>query len=182
MRAFDLTPVRRSTIGFDRLFDLIDDSFRLQGEDYYPPYNIARVGEDHYRISLALAGFKPEEITVTAEQNMLTVEGRKAEKGDHQYLYQGISARSFRRQFNLADYVEVKGASFVNGLLQVTLVRKLPEGMKPRRIAITAGAGNDRINVRDGQRDVVNCGRGFDRVKADRKDRIARNCESVKRG
>jgi molecular chaperone IbpA len=78
---------------------------------------------------------------------MLTVEGHKAEKGDHQYLYQGISARSFRRQFNLADYVEVKGASFVNGLLQVTLVRKLPEGMKPRRIAITAGAGNDNQQV-----------------------------------
>jgi len=92
MRAFDLTPVRRSTIGFDRLFDLIDDSFRLQGEDNYRPYNIARVGEDHYRISLALAGFKPEEITVTAEQNMLTVEGRKAENGDHDYLFQGISA------------------------------------------------------------------------------------------
>jgi molecular chaperone IbpA len=111
MRDFDLTPMWRSTIGFDRLFDLIDDSFRLQGQDNYPPYNIARVGEDHYRISLALAGFKPEEITVTAEQNMLTVEGRKAENGDHEYLFQGISGRPFRRQFNLADYVEVTGAS-----------------------------------------------------------------------
>jgi molecular chaperone IbpA len=111
------------------------------------PYNIERTGEDEYRISLALAGFMPEEITLTAEQNMLTVEGHKAEKGDHQYLYQGISARSFRRQFNLADYVEVKGASFENGLLQVTLVRELPEGMKPRRIAITAGAGNDNQQV-----------------------------------
>src|SRR5437667_274066 len=117
MRDFDLTPVRRSTIGFDRLFDLIDDSFRLQGEDNYPPYNIARVGEDHYRISLALAGFKPEEITVTAAQNMLTVEGRKAENGDHEYLFQGISGRPFRRKFNLADYVEVTCASFENGLL-----------------------------------------------------------------
>jgi len=134
-------------VGFDRLFNLIDDSLRLTGEDNYPPYNIERTGEDEYRISLALAGFMPEEITLTAEQNMLTVEGHKAEKGDHQYLYQGISARSFRRQFNLADYVEVKGASFVNGLLQVTLVRELPEGMKPRRIAITAGAGNDNQQV-----------------------------------
>jgi molecular chaperone IbpA len=111
----------------------------LAGEDNYPPYNIARTGEDNYRISLALAGFKPEEITVTAEQNMLTVEGRKAEKGDPEYLYQGISGRPFRRQFNLADYVEVKGASFEDGLLQVDLVRKLPEAMKPRRIAIKSG-------------------------------------------
>jgi Molecular chaperone (small heat shock protein) len=147
MRNLDLAPLWRSTVGFDRLFNLIDDSLRLTGEDNYPPYNIERTGEDEYRISLALAGFMPEEITLTAEQNMLTVEGHKAEKGDHQYLYQGISARSFRRQFNLADYVEVKGASFVNGLLQVTLVRELPEGMKPRRIAITAGAGNDNQQV-----------------------------------
>ena len=147
MRNLDLAPLWRSTVGFDRLFNLIDDLLRLTGEDNYPPYNIERTGEDEYRISLALAGFMPEEITLTAEQNMLTVEGHKAEKGDHQYLYQGISARSFRRQFNLADYVEVKGASFENGLLQVTLVRELPEGMKPRRIAITAGAGNDNQQV-----------------------------------
>jgi len=147
MRNFDLTPLWRSTVGFDRLFDLIDDSLRLAGEDNYPPYNIERTGEDEYRISLALAGFMPEEITVTAEQNMLTVEGRKAEKADHEYLYQGISARQFRRQFNLADHVEVKGASFENGLLQINLVRELPEAMKPRRIAIAAGAGNDNQQV-----------------------------------
>jgi molecular chaperone IbpA len=147
MRTFDLTPLWRSTVGFDRLFDLIDDSLRLAGEDNYPPYNIERTGEDEYRISLALAGFMPEEITVTAEQNMLTVEGRKAEKADHEYLYQGISARQFRRQFNLADHVEVKGASFENGLLQINLVRELPEAMKPRRIAIAAGAGNDNQQV-----------------------------------
>jgi molecular chaperone IbpA len=151
MRDFDLTPMWRSTIGFDRLFDLIDDSFRLQGQDNYPPYNIARVGEDHYRISLALAGFKPEEITVTAEQNMLTVEGRKVENGDHEYLFQGISARPFRHQFNLADYVEVTGASLENGLLQIELIRSLPEAMKPRRIAIDAGAGNDHQQIEHSQ-------------------------------
>lgn len=139
MRDFDLTPIWRSTVGFDRLVDLIDDSLRLAGEDNYPPYNIARTGEDNYRISLALAGFKPEEITITAEQNMLTVEGRKADKDDREYLYQGISGRPFRRQFNLADYVEVKGASFEDGLLQVDLVRELPEAMKPRRIAVKSG-------------------------------------------
>src|SRR5260370_10082431 len=126
MRNFDLTPLWRSTVGFDRLFDLIDDVPQLTGEDNYPPYNIERTSEDEYRISLALAGFMPEEITVTAEQNMLTVEGRKGEKGDHQYLYQGISARPFRRHFNLADYVEVKGASFENGFCPITLVRELP--------------------------------------------------------
>ncbi len=151
MRDFDLTPMWRSTIGFDRLFDLIDDSLRLQGQDNYPPYNVARGGEDHYRISLALAGFKPEEITVTAKQNMLTVEGRKVENGDHEYLFQGISGRSFRRQFNLADYVEVTGASLENGLLQIELMRKLPEAMKPRRIAIDAGAGNDHQQIEHSQ-------------------------------
>jgi molecular chaperone IbpA len=136
MRDFDLTPIWRSTVGFDRLVNLIDESLRLAGEDNYPPYNIARTGEDHYRVSLALAGFKPEEITVTAEQNMLTIEGRKAEKDDRDYLYQGISGRPFRRQFNLADYVEVRGASFEDGLLEIDLVRELPEAMKPRRIEI----------------------------------------------
>src|SRR5581483_8373596 len=87
-------------------------------------------------VSLALAGFKPDEITITAEQNVLTVEGRKADKGEHQYLYQGISARPYRRHFNLADYVQVKGASFDGGLLKIELVREIPEAMKPRRIAI----------------------------------------------
>ncbi len=111
----------------------------MAGDDNYPPYNIERTGEDIYRISLALAGFTSEEVTVTAEQNMLTVEGRKGEKSEHQYLYQGISSRPFRRQFSLADYVQVKGASFKDGLLQIDLVREVPEAMKPRRIAIKSG-------------------------------------------
>src|SRR5579871_528539 len=100
MRTFDPTPLWRSTVGFDRLFDLIDSSLNVAGDDNYPPYNIERTGEDTYHISVALAGFTPDEISVTAEQNMLTVEGRKADKGDHQYLYQGISGRPFRRQFS----------------------------------------------------------------------------------
>ena len=148
MRNFDLTPLWRSTVGFDRLFDLIDDSLTLTDGDNYPPYNIERTGEDNYRISLALAGFKPDEITVTAEQNVLIVEGRKADKGDHEYLYQGIAGRPFRHQFNLADYVEVKGASFENGLLQIDLVRELPEAMKPRRIEIKSGVpGQDNQQI-----------------------------------
>ena len=143
MRNYDLSPLWRSTVGFDRMLDLIDSSMRYAGEENYPPYNIERSGEDHYRISLALAGFMPEDITLTAEQNVLTVEGRKAEKGDHQYLYQGISARPFRRVFNLADHVQVKGASFENGLLMIELVREIPEAMKPRRIEITSGAASN---------------------------------------
>ena len=139
MRTYDLPTLRRSTVGFDRLFDLIDETARWSGEDNYPPYNIERTGEDKYQISLALAGFTPEEVAVTAEQNVLTVEGRKPEKGDHQYLYQGISARPFRRVFNLADYVQVKQASFQDGLLIVELVREIPEAMKPRRIPIAGG-------------------------------------------
>ena len=135
-------------MGFDRLVDLIDESARWTGEEnHYPPYNIERTGEDHYQISLALAGFTPEEVSITAEQNVLTVEGRKAEKGEHQYLYQGISARPFRREFNLADYVEVKGASFEGGLLKIDLMREFPEAMKPRRIAINAGNDNKKSST-----------------------------------
>ena len=146
MRSLDLNSLWRSTVGFDRLFDLIDESARWTGEDnHYPPYNIERIGEDQYQISLALAGFAPEEVSITAEQNVLTVEGRKAEKTEHQYLYQGISARPFRRLFNLADFVEVKRASFEGGLLKIDLVREVPEAMKPRRITINAGNDNKQI-------------------------------------
>ena len=141
MMNYDLTPFWRSTVGFDRVFDMLeDDGFRTAGEQNYPPYNIERTGEDSYEVTLAVAGFTPEEITITAEQNVLTVEGRKADKTERYYLYHGISARAFRRQFNLADYVKVKGATFENGLLQIGLVREIPEAMKPRRVEIKANA------------------------------------------
>jgi molecular chaperone IbpA len=147
MRTYDLTPLWRSTVGFDRLFNLIDNSMNWNDGENYPPYDIERTDEDHYRISLAVAGFTPDDITITAEQSSLTVEGRKAEKGEHNYLYHGISARPFRRTFNLADYVQVKGATFESGLLKIELVREVPEAMKPRKIAIgTAGTDNQRIN------------------------------------
>ena len=141
MRTYDFAPLWRSTIGFDHLFDLLDET-QHRTEDNYPPYNIERLGEE---ISLALAGFNPDEITVTAEQNVLTVEGRKSDKNQHEYLYQGISARPFKRQFNLADYVQVKDANFDNGLPRVELVREIPEAMKPRRIAIGAIASTTQI-------------------------------------
>ena len=140
MRTFDPTPLWRSTVGFDRLFDMLDQTSNLPANDAYPPYNIERGDEDHYRISLALAGFTPNEVTITAEQNMLTVEGSKTQKPETEYLYQGISARPFRRVFNLADYVQVKDASFEDGLLKIDLVREVPEAMKPRRIAINTGS------------------------------------------
>jgi molecular chaperone IbpA len=146
MTTFDLAPLWRSTIGFDRLIDLMEDTVRLTGGDNYPPYNIEKIGEDHYQIAVALAGFTPDEVTITAEQNVLTLEGRKTDRGAHQYLYQGISSRPFRRVFNLADYVQVKGASFENGTLKIDLVREVPEAMKPRQIAINAGCEDHQLD------------------------------------
>ena len=145
MRTFDPTPFWRSTVGFDRLFDLMNESARWSGDVAYPHYNIEREGEDHYRISLALAGFRPDELTITAEQNVLTVEGSKAEKQQAEFLYQGISARPFRRIFNLADYVQVKSAVFEDGLLKIDLVREVPEAMKPRRVSISGAPAPQTI-------------------------------------
>ena len=148
MTTFDFAPLWRSTVGFDRLFDMLeDDAFRVANEQNYPPYNIERTGEDSYEVTLAVAGFTPEEINITAEQDVLTVEGRKADKTDRHYLHQGISARAFRRQFNLADYVKVMGATFENGLLQITLVREIPEAMKPRRIDIKMNCVSEQKQV-----------------------------------
>ena len=135
MRTYDFSPLWRSTIGFDRLFDLAESAQRAT-EDNYPPYNIERLAEDRYQISLAVAGFAPGDIAITAEQNVVTIEGSKSEKAERDFLYRGISTRNFKRQFNLADYVQVKNATFDNGLLKIELVREIPEAMKPRRIAI----------------------------------------------
>ena len=135
MRTYDFSPLWRSTIGFDRLFDLAETAQRA-GEDNYPPYNIERLADDRYQISLAVAGFAPDDISITAEQNVVTIEGSKPEKAERDFLYRGISTRHFKRQFSLADYVQVKSAAFDNGLLKIELVREIPEAMKPRRIAI----------------------------------------------
>lgn len=140
MRTMNLDPFWRTSIGFDRLFDLVDESLRYQPEDNYPPCNITRTGENTYRISLAVAGFKPEQIGVTVNQNVLIVTGNADEKqGEGEYLYRGIAGRSFERRFNLADYIVVKGASLDEGLLQIELELELPEAMKPRRIDIKTG-------------------------------------------
>ena len=142
MRMTNLDPFWRTSVGFDRLFDLMDESLRYEPEDHYPPCNIVRTGEDNYRISLAVAGFKPEQISVTIHQNTLTIAGRPNERqGEAEYLYRGIAGRPFERRFNLADFVEVKRASFEDGLLQIDLEREVPESMKPRKIEVELGKG-----------------------------------------
>ena len=135
MRTFDLAPLYRSTVGFDRLFSMLDGFEAAPG---YPPYNIERTGENDYRISVAVAGFSESELSIEAKENSLTIKGEKQVKQDNsgEVLYQGIAARAFERQFQLADYVQVKGASLENGLLHVDLVREIPEAKKPRQIAI----------------------------------------------
>lgn len=142
MRTYDFTPLWRSTVGFDRLFDLAANA-QQAAEDNYPPFNIERLSDDQYLITLAVAGFAPEDIEITAEQSLLTVEGAKKEKQDREYLHRGISNRPFKRQYSLADYVKVQGASFENGLLRIELVREIPEAMKPRRIAINGGSASN---------------------------------------
>ncbi|MBR0686049.1 Hsp20 family protein [Bradyrhizobium manausense] len=132
---YDWTPLWRSTIGFDRLLDVLDEVQRTADESY-PPYNIERLDENRFRISVALAGFTQDEIALTVEQNVLTLEGRKAEKEAKNFLHRGISARSFRRLFTLADHVEVDSARFEQGLVIIDLLREIPEAMKPRRIPI----------------------------------------------
>jgi molecular chaperone IbpA len=151
MRTYDFTPLWRSTVGFDHLFDLINNSQGLEGQDSYPPYDIARTGEETYRISLAVAGFSPADIAITAQQNLLMVSGRYPEKPEQEMIYQGISARPFERRFSLADHVEVEHAALENGMLRIDLVRKVPEAMKPRRIEIVPGpAASDGNKTKTG--------------------------------
>jgi len=138
MNRFDFTPYRRTTVGFDRLFDLLERQARAQSGDNYPPFNIERRGEDQFRITLAVAGFKPEELDITAQQNLLVVKGNKAEI-DHaaaQFLHVGIANRGFERRFELADFVRVANADLADGLLTIDLVREVPEAMKPKKVLI----------------------------------------------
>jgi len=136
MRTFDFTPYYRSTVGFERLFDLLDNSVRSD----WPPYNIERMSEDQYRITMAIAGFAPNDIELTQHGEVLLVTGQKGEPRDAQMLHKGLPATSFKQSFNLADHVKVTGASLEHGLLTIDLVREVPEQMKPRRIEIGSGA------------------------------------------
>ena len=146
MRHVDFSPLYRSTVGFDRLFTMLDSLAQPDGAQSYPPYNIERTGEDAYRITMAVAGFSETEISIESHRNVLTVKGEKAEEKDEgrEVLYRGIAGRAFERRFQLADHVFVEGAALKNGLLHVDLKRNIPEEMKPRKIAITADAGKAR--------------------------------------
>ncbi|MEO0545116.1 MAG: Hsp20 family protein [Pseudomonadota bacterium] len=142
MRHVDYTPYYRSTVGFDRLFNMLDTLAQPENGQTYPPYNIERIDENAYRITMAVAGFADEDISIEARANQLTVAGGKADDANtetkREYLHRGIASRAFERRFHLADYVEVRHAQLENGLLHIELVRELPEAMKPRKIAITA--------------------------------------------
>ncbi len=141
--ALDFSPLFRSAVGFDRMADLLERATRFGPSDNWPPYDIEKTGEDAYRITMAVAGFAPDEIEVVAKPNLLTVSGQKAKSEEGvQYLHRGIATRSFRQTFELADYVKVADAKLDNGLLMIELVREVPEAMKPRRIEIKAGEGS----------------------------------------
>jgi molecular chaperone IbpA len=139
MRTFDLTPLYRSTVGFDRLFSLLDGA--VSDGPSYPPYNIERTGDNAYRVSIAVAGFADSDLSIEVKENTLSIRGEKKAQAEEtgEVLYQGIAARAFERRFQLADYVQVKGASLENGLLHVDLVREVPEAKKPRLVPISTG-------------------------------------------
>ena len=151
MRTLDFSPLFRSTVGFDRIQNMLDAASRIdEANSAYPPYNIEVRGEDAYRITMAVAGFGNEDLEITENQGTLTVSGNTAkEEADTVYLHRGIAGRSFTRRFQLADYVRVSNAALVNGLLHIDLVRELPEAMKPRTIAIgTESAGAKTLNAK----------------------------------
>lgn len=142
--AFDFAPYRRSTVGFDRLFDMLENSsFGQNQQENYPPFDLIKEGDNQFRIELAVAGFRPDEIDITAQQNVLIVSGRKNEESeprDSHYVYRGIANRSFDRRFALADHIQVRGADLKDGLLSIELVREIPEAMKPRKIEVGSSA------------------------------------------
>jgi molecular chaperone IbpA len=147
MRTFDLAPLYRSTVGFDRLFSMLDNTAGFDAAPGYPPYNIERTGDDAYRISVAVAGFSDAELSIESKENTLTIRGEKQEKTEQkgEVLYQGIAARAFERRFQLADHVQVTGATLQNGLLHVDLVREIPETKKPRQIPIGNGKAKAEV-------------------------------------
>jgi len=156
MNRFDFTPYRRSTVGFDRLFDLLENQVRNNSGDNYPPFNIERRGEDNYRITLAVAGFKPDDLEITAQQNLLVVQGRKREEeSEREMLHLGIANRAFERRFELADFVRVESADLADGLLVIDLVREVPEAMKPKKIALPGQKKLEVVEHQDKQADAA---------------------------
>ena len=154
MRQFDFTPYRRTAIGFDRLFDMLESAGQQSQGDNYPPFNLERLAEDRYRITLAVAGFKSDEIDITAQQNLLVVAGRKSEESANDraaFLHLGIANRNFERRFELADFVRVERADLADGLLTIELVREIPDAMKPRKIAVGTANSDAAIDHREDQ-------------------------------
>ena len=143
---FDLSPFRRATVGFDRLFDMLENGITNPTADNYPPFDLEQHGDDRYRITLAVAGFRLDEIDITSQQNLLIVRGRKGDQDDRSYVHRGIAARSFERRFVLGDYVQVRSADLRDGLLSIELVREIPEEMKPRRIEIRGAGGQSQLS------------------------------------
>lgn len=139
--AFDLAPFRRSSVGFDRLFDMMENSAAGQGQENYPPFDLIQLDDHEYRIDLAVAGFRSDELDITAQQNLLIVSGRKKDEDGSRFIHRGIATRSFERRFALADHIQVRGADLKDGLLSVELVREIPEAMKPRKIGIGGHEG-----------------------------------------
>ena len=146
---FDFSPYRRSTVGFDRLFDMLESGGAAAGADNYPPFDLERVSDDEYRITLAVAGFRQDEIDITAQQNLLIVSGRRRDDGERQYIHRGIATRAFERRFGLADYVQVRSADLSDGILSIALVREIPEEMKPRKVSIGGAAGAQPQQIGD---------------------------------
>ena len=148
MRHVDFSPLYRSTVGFDRLFTMLDSLGQPDQSPAYPPYNIERTGENAYRITMAVAGFDESELSIEAREHALTIKGEKAEETGEQpqFLHRGIAKRAFERRFQLADHVEIRGAQLKNGLLHIDLVREIPEAAKPRRIEITS-VGRDAKQI-----------------------------------
>jgi molecular chaperone IbpA len=145
--AFDFAPFRRSTVGFDRLFDLMENSASSQSQDNYPPFDLVRVDDNHFRINIAVAGFNRDEIDITAQQNVLIVAGKKVEEDGNGFIHRGIATRSFERRFGLADHVKVKTADLKDGLLSIDLMREIPEEMKPRKIQIGGDTASERQTI-----------------------------------
>jgi molecular chaperone IbpA len=153
--AFDFAPYRRSTVGFDRLFDMLENSSLGQSGENYPPFDLIKLGDNEFRIELAVAGFKADELDITAQESVLVVSGRKKDESDEQasnYIYRGIATRSFERRFALADHIQVRGADMKDGLLAIELVREIPEAMKPKKISIGGSQGGERSAIGGGDK------------------------------
>jgi len=147
MRSVDFSPLYRSMVGFDHLASLLEAASKSESASNWPPYNIETTGENEYRIELAVAGFKPEELDIVSQPNLLVVSGKRAEERERAYLHHGIAARAFERRFDLADHVVVKNAAYENGMLTIDLAREVPEALKPRRIEISGAGRQERIEA-----------------------------------